>query len=60
MRLLAVCEGEKFHVSAGSGNKDLAWLAQVIAHIYGRNKHPTYNYTPIYLRNAAGDMPHPR
>ena len=60
MKLLAVCEGEKFPISVGSGNKDLAWLAQVVAHIIGRRKHPTHNYTPILLKNAAGDVPHPR
>jgi len=60
MKLLAVCEGEKFPISVGNGNKDLAWLAQVIAHIIGRRKHPTHNYTPILLKNTSGDVPHPR
>jgi len=60
MKLLAVCENERFPISVGTGNKDLAWLAQVIAHIVGRKRHPTWNYTPILLKNAAGDVPHPR
>ena len=56
MKLTPVCENERFPVSVGSGNKDLAWLAQVIAHIVGRKRHPTWNYTPILLRNAAGNV----
>ncbi len=60
MRLQAICEGQKFSVSVGSGNKDLAWLGQIIAHIVAKKKHPTHNYTPVLLKNSAGDVPHPR
>lgn len=60
MKLLAICEDEKFPISVGSGNKDLAWLAQIIAHLHGRRKHPTYNYTPILLKTSKNEVPHPR
>jgi hypothetical protein len=60
MKLIANCEGEKFSVSVGNGNRDLAWLAQMVAHVYGRKMHPTYNYLPILLKTSNGEIPHPR
>jgi hypothetical protein len=60
MKLIAHIEGDKFPVSVGNGNRDLAWLAQMVAHIYGRKLHPTYNYMPILLKLPSGEIPHPR